>query len=152
MPGAGGAGPRRYAVAGAGVLGVCLAARLAEAGAAVTLLERDQPGQSATRSSFAWLNSNDKAPRAYHDLNHAGILAGEQLADHCLGEQVPLPGKPGNLGHCAGQAQRRLHLRRFRRADQAGRIPPPGEPAHPGGPFRVPGRASARFAPGSPVS
>ncbi len=75
MPGAGGARPRRYVVAGAGVLGVCLTARLAGAGAEVMLLEQDQPGQAATRSSFAWLNSNDKAPRAYHELNHAGIRA-----------------------------------------------------------------------------
>jgi glycine/D-amino acid oxidase-like deaminating enzyme len=75
-----GARPRRCAVIGAGVLGVCLAARLAEAGAEVTLLERDEPGQAATRSSFAWLNSNDKEPRAYHDLNHAGLRAWDRLA------------------------------------------------------------------------
>ena len=80
MPGADAAGPPRCVVAGAGVLGVSLAARLAESGAEVTLLEQDQPGQGATRSSFAWLNSNGKAPRAYHDLNHAGIRAWEQLA------------------------------------------------------------------------
>lgn len=80
MPGPGPAGPRRYVVTGAGVLGVCLAVRLAGAGAEVTLLEQDQPGHAATRSSFAWLNSNDKAPRAYHDLNVAGIRAWEQLA------------------------------------------------------------------------
>ena len=60
---------------GAGVLGVCVAARLAEAGAGVTLLEQDRPGHAATGSSFAWLNANDKAPRAYHDLNHAGMRA-----------------------------------------------------------------------------
>ena len=73
-------GPRRYVVAGAGVLGVCLTARLAAAGAEVMLLEQDQPGQAATRSSFAWLNSNDKAPRAYHDLNVAGLRAWAALA------------------------------------------------------------------------
>jgi glycine/D-amino acid oxidase-like deaminating enzyme len=60
------------AVIGAGVLGVCVALRLAEAGVAVTLLEQDRPGQSATRSSLAWLNANDKLPRAYHDLNYTG--------------------------------------------------------------------------------
>jgi glycine/D-amino acid oxidase-like deaminating enzyme len=75
-----GARPRRCAVIGAGVLGVCLAVQLAEAGAEVTLLERDEPGQAATRSSFAWLNSNDKAPRAYHDLNAAGVAAWGRLA------------------------------------------------------------------------
>ena len=56
--------PRSCVVVGAGVLGVCVAARLAEAGAEVTLLEQAEPGQAATRSSFAWLNSNDKTPRA----------------------------------------------------------------------------------------
>jgi glycine/D-amino acid oxidase-like deaminating enzyme len=72
--------PRRCAVIGAGVLGVCVAARLAEAGLEVTLLERDEPGRAATGSSFAWLNANDKAPRAYHDLNHAGMRAWAALA------------------------------------------------------------------------
>ena len=71
---------RQCVVIGAGVLGACLAARLAEAGAEVTLLERAQPGQAATRWSFAWLNSNDKGPRAYHDLNHAGMRAWATLA------------------------------------------------------------------------
>jgi D-hydroxyproline dehydrogenase subunit beta len=73
-------GTGRCVVIGAGVLGVCVAAQLAEAGAEVTLLEQDQPGRAATRSSFAWLNSNDKAPRAYHDLNHAGMRAWAALS------------------------------------------------------------------------
>jgi D-hydroxyproline dehydrogenase subunit beta len=71
---------RRYVVIGAGVLGVALTARLAEAGAAVTLLEQTRPGHAATRSSFAWLNANNKVPRAYHDLNHAGLRAWSSLA------------------------------------------------------------------------
>ena len=40
MTGESGAWPRRYAVIGAGVLGVGLAVRLAEAGGEVTLLDR----------------------------------------------------------------------------------------------------------------
>src|SRR5215469_3063752 len=86
-PGRGNAGPmsaelrpRRCAVIGAGVLGVCVAARLAEAGLKVTLLDRDEPGRAATGSSFAWLNANDKAPRSYHDLNHAGMRAWAALS------------------------------------------------------------------------
>jgi glycine/D-amino acid oxidase-like deaminating enzyme len=71
---------RRFVVVGAGVLGVALTARLAEAGAAVTLLEQARPGHAATRSSFAWLNANNKVPRAYHDLNHAGLRAWSALA------------------------------------------------------------------------
>ncbi len=64
--------PRRCAVIGAGVLGASVAARLAAAGAQVTLLEQDQPGRATSRWSLAWLNSNDKAPRPYHgDLQAA---------------------------------------------------------------------------------
>ena len=80
MPGENAPRPRRCAVVGAGVLGACVAARLAEAGIGVTLLEQAQPGHAATRSSFAWLNANDKAPRAYHDLNHAGMRAWAALS------------------------------------------------------------------------
>lgn len=103
MPGAG-AAPPRYVVAGAGVIGVCLAARLAGAGAEVTLLEQDRPGQAATRSSFAWLNSNDKAPRAYHDLNHAGMRAWAQLAGSLGGAAWYRPA--GNLEWAASAAGR----------------------------------------------
>ena len=92
--------PRRCAVIGAGVLGVCVAARLAEAGTEVTLLERDRPGRGATRSSFAWLNANDKAPRAYHDLNHAGMRAwavdreADSAGDTRAGYRACLPYEP----------------------------------------------------------
>lgn len=71
---------RRYAVVGAGVIGACLALRLAEAGGQVTLLDQDEPGQATSRWSYAWLNSNDKSPRAYHELNHAGLRAWATLA------------------------------------------------------------------------
>ena len=68
--------PRRCAVIGAGVLGASVAARLAAAGMDVTVLEGDRPGRATSRWSFAWLNSNDKAPRSYHDLNHARWASG----------------------------------------------------------------------------
>src|ERR1700691_3933611 len=71
---------RHYAVIGAGVLGASVAARLASAGQRVPLLEQDQPARATSRWSFAWLNSNDKSPRPYHDLNHAGIRAWAALA------------------------------------------------------------------------
>jgi D-hydroxyproline dehydrogenase subunit beta len=67
-------------VIGAGVLGTSVAARLAGAGLQVTLLDQDQPGHGTSRWSFAWVNSNDKGPRPYHDLNHAGIRAWAELA------------------------------------------------------------------------
>ena len=72
--------PRRCAVIGAGVLGASIAARLAAAGQHVTLLDQREPGQATSRWSFAWINSNDKAPRHYHDLNQAGIRAWAELA------------------------------------------------------------------------
>ena len=71
---------RRCVVIGAGVLGAAVAARLATAGMRVTLLEADQPGHGTSRWSFAWVNSNDKGPKAYHDLNQAGIRAWAELA------------------------------------------------------------------------
>ena len=65
---------------GAGVLGASVAARLAGAGTHVTLLDQDQPGHGTSRWSFAWVNSNDKGPRPYHDLNQAGVRAWAELA------------------------------------------------------------------------
>jgi D-hydroxyproline dehydrogenase subunit beta len=94
-------------VIGAGILGVCVAARLAEAGVGVTLLERDRPGRAATGSSFAWLNANDKAPRAYHDLNHAGMRAWAGLAARSGGAAWYRPA--GNL-EWAQSAPGRAHL------------------------------------------
>jgi glycine/D-amino acid oxidase-like deaminating enzyme len=77
---------RRCVVIGAGILGASVAARLAEAGLPVTLLDKDRPGRGTSRWSFAWLNSNDKAPRHYHDLNHAGIRAWAELAGDLDGD------------------------------------------------------------------
>jgi len=72
--------PRRCVVIGAGVLRASVAATLAGAGTQVTLLDQDRPGRATSRWSFAWLNSNDKEPRPYHDLNQAGIRAWVELA------------------------------------------------------------------------
>ena len=99
--------PLRCAVIGAGVLGAGVAARLAEAGAAVTLLEQDRPGQAATRSSFAWLNANRKTPRTYYDLNHAGMQAWAQFA--ASAGQPAWYQSSGNL-EWAGDAQAHAEL------------------------------------------
>ena len=96
--------PRRCAVIGAGVLGASVAARLAAAGAQVTLLERDQPGRATSRWSLAWLNSNDKAPRPYHDLNQAGIRAWAELAPELDGAAWYRPVGHLELAATAGQA------------------------------------------------
>ncbi len=110
--------PRRCAVIGAGVLGVCVAARLAEAGLGVTLLERDRPGTAATRSSFAWLNANDKAPRAYHDLNHAGMRAWAGLSAGLGG--AAWYRSSGNLEWAASEPGRARLAARVRRLTECG--------------------------------
>ena len=93
---------QRCVVVGAGVIGGCLALRLAEAGIEVTLLDQDQPGQATTKWSFAWLNSNDKAPRDYHELNHAGLPAWAALARQLGGAAWYRPA--GNLEWAATAA------------------------------------------------
>jgi len=96
---------RRCVVIGAGVLGASVAARLAAAGMNVTLLEQDQPGHAASRWSLAWLNSNDKFPRLYHDLNHAGIRAWAELAPDLDGAAWYRPVGHVELAATAGQAE-----------------------------------------------
>jgi D-hydroxyproline dehydrogenase subunit beta len=111
--GLGAARLRSCLVVGAGVLGVCVAARLAEAGIGVTLLEQAEPGWAATRSSFAWLNANNKVPRAYHDLNHAGMRAWARLSDTIGGARWYRPA--GNIEWAAGPVGHEQLAARVRR-------------------------------------
>jgi D-hydroxyproline dehydrogenase subunit beta len=104
---------RRCVVIGAGVLGASVAARLAQTGMHVTLLEADQPGRGTSRWSFAWVNSNDKGPRPYHDLNHAGLRAWAQLAPALDGAAWYRPA--GNLEVAASAARRAELAARVRR-------------------------------------
>ena len=106
---------------GAGVLGASVAARLAAAGMDVTVLEQDQPGRATSRWSFAWLNSNDKAPRSYHDLNHAGIRAWAELAPELDGAAWYRP--VGHVELAASEAGR---------AELAARVQPPDRMGLPG--------------------
>jgi glycine/D-amino acid oxidase-like deaminating enzyme len=68
-------------VIGAGVIGAAIAYRLAEAGAAVTVLEARRVGGGTSGISFAWTNANRKPPKAYHDINVAGMKAHKALAE-----------------------------------------------------------------------
>ena len=68
-------------VIGAGVMGASAAYRLAQAGAAVTVLEAGRIGGGTSGISFAWTNAHKKPPKPYHDLNVAGMKAHRALAD-----------------------------------------------------------------------
>ncbi len=70
----------RIAVIGAGVVGASIAARLAQRGAEVVLLDKAPAGSGTTSTSYAWVNSNGKQPRAYFDINRAGLDAHARLS------------------------------------------------------------------------
>ncbi len=80
--------PQRCVIVGSGIIGAALAARLADsdAGVSVTVVEADQPGRGTSGSSLAWINANGKPPRAYHDLNVAGIRAWRGWAERLGGD------------------------------------------------------------------
>jgi glycine/D-amino acid oxidase-like deaminating enzyme len=107
-------------VIGAGVLGACVADRLAGAGARVTLLDQDLPGRATSRWSFAWLNANDKAPRPYHDLNHAGMRAWAGLAPVLDGDAWYRPA--GHLELAAAEAGLAARVERLERWGYAARL------------------------------
>ncbi|RYF47529.1 MAG: FAD-binding oxidoreductase, partial [Comamonadaceae bacterium] len=67
-------------VIGAGILGASTAYQLAKRGVDVTLVDRGAPGDAASAASFAWLNSNGKEPREYHDLSVMSIAEWAALA------------------------------------------------------------------------
>src|ERR1700757_4028380 len=68
-------------VIGGGVIGASVAYRLAPAGAAGTGLEATRIGGGTSGISFAWTNAHKKPPKAYHDMNVAGMKAHLALAD-----------------------------------------------------------------------
>lgn len=65
-------------VVGGGILGACVAYRLTQEGAVVTLVEADRLASGASGASFAWLNADAKPPLDYHRLNVSGMA--EHLA------------------------------------------------------------------------
>jgi D-hydroxyproline dehydrogenase subunit beta len=114
-------------VIGAGVMGAAVADALASAGATVTLLDRDQPGRGTSRWSLAWLNSNDKSPRAYHDLNAAGIQAWAELAPELDGDAWYRP--VGHLELAASGAALEARVRRLTEWGYPARLVGPAEAA-----------------------
>jgi len=109
--------PNEVVVIGAGAVGGSVAFRLAQAGARVTVLDAGEPGSGTSGSSFAWLNSGDKQPREYHDLNVAGMREHRALADE-LGGRWYHGG--GNLDWAATDAGREKLRQRVARLQEWG--------------------------------
>lgn len=82
----------RVVIVGAGAIGAPLAYRLAQAGAAVTVVERAYPGAGTTGNTFGWINGVDKPPRDYHRMSVLGIRDHEDLADELGGDWVHVTG------------------------------------------------------------
>jgi glycine/D-amino acid oxidase-like deaminating enzyme len=86
-------------VIGAGVYGAAVAAALTKRGASVTVVDASAPGSGTSGATFSWINSCGKQPRAYHDLNVAGMEAHRKMAGDWYHET-------GNLEWVAGDADR----------------------------------------------
>ncbi|NHU44310.1 FAD-dependent oxidoreductase [Rhodococcus sp. A14] len=91
-------------VIGAGVYGAAVTAELARRGARVTVVDAGAPSDGTSGATFSWTNSNDKAPRPYHDLNVAGMEAHRKLASEVPGSDWYHEG--GNLDWAADDSAR----------------------------------------------
>src|SRR5579872_6300400 len=69
----------RVLVVGAGLVGTCVAARLAARGAGVTLLDAARPGEGTTGSSFAWIDASHPSLGPYVELSIAGVARWQRL-------------------------------------------------------------------------
>jgi len=69
----------RVAVIGCGLIGAAVARELRRRGAETVIYESRRPGAGTSGTTFAWVNAHDKQPRAYHDLNVAGMAAHLEL-------------------------------------------------------------------------
>jgi len=67
-------------VVGAGALGTCAAYQLARHGAAVTLVDAQDPQESLSAHSFAWANAVDDGSAAYFALSREALAAHRRLA------------------------------------------------------------------------
>src|SRR3989440_10082927 len=135
---------RRFVVIGAGIVGASVAARLAGDGQRVTLLDQDQPGRATSRWSFAWINSNDKGPRPYHNLNHAGMRAWAELAPDLDGDAWYRPSGHVELA-TAGTGELEGRVRRLTDWGYPARLGSPAEASELEPALRLPAPAAALF-------
>jgi glycine/D-amino acid oxidase-like deaminating enzyme len=97
-------------VIGAGVYGAAVTAELARRDAHVTVVDSAAPATGTSGASFSWTNSNGKTPRAYHELNIAGMEAHRRLAHDVSGSDWYHEG--GNLEWTAGDTEQQALARR----------------------------------------
>jgi glycine/D-amino acid oxidase-like deaminating enzyme len=95
---------QQVVVIGAGVYGAAVTAELLRRGARVTVVDSGAPGAGTSGATFSWINANGKQPRAYHDLNIAGMEAHRRLARDVPGSDWYHEG--GNLAWAEGDAER----------------------------------------------
>lgn len=82
----------QIAVIGGGAIGAALTYRLAQAGAAVTIVEERHPGAGTSGRSFAWLNGFRKQPREYQQLNGRSIREHDTLRTELGGDWLHVDG------------------------------------------------------------
>jgi glycine/D-amino acid oxidase-like deaminating enzyme len=107
--------PLNVVVIGAGIMGCSVAYHLAEAGCSVKVVDSKGVAGGATRASFAWLNSNAKQPRNYHDLNVAGMQEHKRFARRS--QRAPWFHPSGNFEWSAteeGEAELEAKVNRLR--------------------------------------
>jgi glycine/D-amino acid oxidase-like deaminating enzyme len=107
----------RVVVVGAGIVGAALAAELAgRDGVHVTVVDGGERATGTSATSMAWLNANDKPPRAYHELNVAGMRAYAALASPGAGVFSAGSAVPAGWYHPVGNLRctGREHVRRLR--------------------------------------
>ena len=72
-------------VVGAGIIGACLAYRLARAGLHVTIVDAGQAHNGASGGSWAWLNAVSAGDKSYFDLRQASLAAYHDLEKELSG-------------------------------------------------------------------
>ncbi|MFL6073712.1 MAG: NAD(P)/FAD-dependent oxidoreductase [Mycobacteriales bacterium] len=131
-------------VVGAGIIGTALADRLAGEGVPVTLVDSGDVAAGTTRTSTAWLNSNHKRPRSYHDFNVAGMAAWQELAGG-----FGTPGWYAPTGHLAwGGAEIARRVEELRAWDYPAELISADEAAAREPELRVPAGATVAVFPG----